>query len=180
VDQRPRAFVQAKVAIAVVGLVSLGGVAAAAAVVDGPSAPTSVGDTATTTLATEPTTSTTDAPAEDPTTSTTMLADPTTTTLPSADAPGSAACETHGERVSQVAHATPPGPGHGAAVSTAAHDHAGECGEDVVVPASAPTPEPDHTGPDAEQAETDHVGAPAAATPTAGDHGHGGGHGRGG
>jgi hypothetical protein len=36
-------------------------------------------------------------------------------------------CLTHGERVSAVAHSTPPGPGHGAAVSAVAHDHNGEC-----------------------------------------------------
>src|SRR5215213_8867121 len=36
------------------------------------------------------------------------------------------ACLTHGERVSEVARSTPPGAGHGAAVSAAAHDHEGE------------------------------------------------------
>jgi hypothetical protein len=34
---------------------------------------------------------------------------------------------THGQKVSKIAHDTPPGPGHGAAVSAAAHDHTGEC-----------------------------------------------------
>jgi len=42
-------------------------------------------------------------------------------------APPAGTCLTHGERVSAVAHATPPGAGHGAAVRAVAHDHTGEC-----------------------------------------------------
>ena len=42
-----------------------------------------------------------------------------------ADASGT--CLTHGDRVAAVAHSTPPGPGHGAAVREVAHDHTGEC-----------------------------------------------------
>ena len=119
--------VKTKVAVAVVAAVSVTGIAAAGAVVSGGSEPSiDVGSTTTTTAPNDADTSTT--------TSTTVAAampvdEPTTTTAPPPGAvPVGAACETHGQRVSRVAHETPPGPGHGAAVSAAAHDHEGECG----------------------------------------------------
>jgi hypothetical protein len=58
---------------------------------------------------------------------------------PAADPSG--VCLTHGQRVSEIARATPPGAGHGAAVSAAAHDHTGECArgdESADEPESAP------------------------------------------
>jgi hypothetical protein len=119
----------------------------------------------------------TDAPA--PSGTTDAIAEPS-------DEP-SGACLTHGQRVSEVAHSTPPGPAHGAAVSAAAHDHEGECphGDDtesgeqppsepahVVQPTAAP---PAPAGP----AVAEH-GGPDRSTGQAG-HGHanGGGHGKG-
>ena len=45
-------------------------------------------------------------------------------------AAGAAVRDPRRSAVSRVAHETPPGPGHGAAVSAAAHDHTGECGTD--------------------------------------------------
>ena len=81
---------------------------------------TTLGDTTTTTL--------------DDITTTTL--DTTTTTTPTGggdDGTGTDACTSaanHGEFVSGVAHATPPGPGHGAVVSDAAQSDCGHQGGD--------------------------------------------------
>ena len=132
-----------KVAGSIVAAVSLGGFAVAAAAVVKEPAPKVVGDPA----ATDPTTTdpTTTTPTEPPTTEpTTTPTDPPVTDpppvvdpIPTSPPP---ACLTHGQRVSKVAHDTPPGPGHGAAVSAAAHNHDGECHEQ-----SADAEEPDVT-----------------------------------
>ena len=100
----------------------------------------------------------------------------------------SGVCLTHGQRVSAVAHSTPPGPAHGAAVSAAAHDRDGECahGGDtesrdeppsepahVVQPTAAAQPAPagpvvvEHGGPDRSTGQAGH------------GHGNSGGHGKG-
>lgn len=64
-------------------------------------------------------------PADDQPDADTAEPDGTDTEAPPVVAPET--CLTHGQRVSAIAHSTPPGPGHGAAVSAAAHDHTGEC-----------------------------------------------------
>jgi hypothetical protein len=73
---------------------------------------TSVDDSSTSTTATT----------EAPTTSTTVAPNgSTTTTAPSGEHP-----ENHGACVSAAAHDTPPGPGHGKAVSSVAHSDCGK------------------------------------------------------
>jgi hypothetical protein len=92
-------------------------------------------------------------PADDPAAGDPAPPDGTDTETPPAVAPG--ACLNHGQRVSAIAHSTPPGPGHGAAVSAAAHDHTGECahtdgtddpaadtGDVTAPPAESPVPAP--------------------------------------
>jgi hypothetical protein len=81
---------------------------------------TSTTSTSTSTTSTTSTTTTTVVPHD------AVVPGPTTDTTPNTPG-GPSGCLTHGQKVSQVAHDTPPGPGHGAAVSAAAHDHTGEC-----------------------------------------------------
>jgi hypothetical protein len=51
-------------------------------------------------------------------------------------------CLTHGQRVSETARTTPPGPQHGKVVSAAARSHEGECDDESVPPEVPTEPEP--------------------------------------
>jgi hypothetical protein len=51
-------------------------------------------------------------------------------------------CLTHGQRVSEIARTTPPGPEHGKVVSAAARSHEGECGDESEPPEEPVEPEP--------------------------------------
>ena len=165
-----------KVAGSIVAAVSLGGFAVAAAAVVKEPAPKVSADPATTEPTSEPTTTPTDPPVTEPTTTPT---DPPVTEPPPVVEPPATdpTCFNHGARVSKVAHDTPPGPGHGAAVSAAAHNHEGECHEqsaedgdqpDVAdAPESAP-PAPAATD-DGQDGESHDGGG------TSNGHGHGGG-----
>ncbi len=147
-------LVPAKVAAVAVGALLSTGAAAAAGVLPGTlqsvasdalgavglqvpdgsgsgSDPLDVLDQTTTTTVDETTTTTLDD------TTTTTLPDTTTTTMPTGgeDDPASTpnACTSaanHGQFVSGVARSTPPGPGHGAAVSEAAQSNCGRQGGD--------------------------------------------------
>lgn len=75
----------------------------------------------------------------------------------------------HGEVVSSVAHATPPGPGHGAAVSEAARSDCGKVHDDEAL---------DDGSDDAADDGSDDAVEPEASTVDGGGSSHGKGHGR--
>lgn len=166
-------MLKTKAAIAVIAVVSIGGVAAGAAVSDGTGEDPALGDTTTTT-----------APAD---TTTTTVADEgtTTTTLASVEDPvdGPAVepadeCLNHGQRVSAVARSTPGGPDHGAVVSEAAHDHEGECNRVDDDEADEPESEPVEVEDSDDVDEPEQVEPAPVASETGGSSGnHGGNHG---
>lgn len=161
---------RAKVAGAIVAAISLGGFAvAAAAVVKEPAPHVVSASDVTTSPPTDPTvTDTTTTPTDPPVTvpaTDPPVTDPTT-------APATVACMNHGERVSKVAHETDHGPGHGAAVSQAAHDHEGECNKaDEADPPPTSATTDDATDDADDQPPTVVPTAPANAVQTGG-HGH--------
>ncbi len=112
-----------KVAFAAVALVGVFGIAIAAGAITSEPVPST--DTPTSTSA----------PAGDTTTTTTTTTTPepssSSSTPPVSTQTSPPGCVSHGEKVSTVAHDTPPGPGHGTAVSAAAQSHDGECAHDT-------------------------------------------------
>jgi hypothetical protein len=136
----------------------------------------------------EPTDATTgsDAGGDDQAATDPTVPDGTDTASPPAAAPEP--CLTHGQRVSAMAHATPPGPGHGAAVSAAARDHTGECAHDdegtgelaenttddqFLPPAAPPTPPETSESDDAEHHDADGEGVEVVDSAPVSDNGHG-------
>lgn len=96
--------------------------------------------------------------APSPTSTTTSSSEPTTTTTvdtqpavgPSGETP-TTEYRNHGQYVSEVAHETPPGPEHGAAVSDAARSDVGKADHGVDSPGENPV-HPDSSGDGSESA----------------------------
>ena len=174
-------LLRVKVAGAIVGAISLGGFAVAAAAVVKEPTPHVVSASDVTTspptdpTTTDPTTTPTDPPVTVPATDP-PVTDPTT-------APTTTACVEHGDDVSQVAHETEPGPDHGATVSHAAHDHDADCDDDATEVRPPKPPEPADNNADGSQGDGEHHQSPHPLTnaPQQTDgHGHGDHHGGGG
>lgn len=167
---------RAKIAVVVIAIGSVGGVAAAASVTGEPT-PSVTDEVTTTTLVVDDPSTTTTEPAPDPDLAVAPDAgsdDPVPT-----DAPESAECESHGERVSRIAHETPPGPGHGTAVSEAARSHEGECGDEAATPpSSAPASDDDAEVEDQDEDDRER-GQSGADESGSSDHGNGNGRGNG-
>ena len=149
--------IKAKVAAAVGFAAVLGMASLAVASPDSPPSteptvePTSGQQTAAPTDATTGLTDGPDAEGDESAATDPTIPDSTDTAAPPAAA--SEFCSTHGQRVSAIAHTTPPGPGHGAAVSAVAHDHTGECADDE-----------EETGEPADDTDDDQIAPPAVSS----------------